>query len=135
MQIVLFNFARNLKFSRFTIDVLMQRLTDLKAPRHPAPEEYERLVGRAHESVTACDHLCDELRGQLYGIQSFDVRAIASWSAGLEELHRKITESIARLNSLEYGTGLDLKPTCNGVTASLVDWAKPYVPKSSRELL
>jgi len=33
MPIVLFDFARNLKITRFTIDVLMQRLEQPESPR------------------------------------------------------------------------------------------------------
>jgi hypothetical protein len=102
MPIELFDFARDLKISRFTIDVLMQRLTHLNPRRVRAPDECERFVGQTHESVTACDQLLSELRDRFYGIQSVDVGAIASLSSGFEELHRKITESIARLNSFEY---------------------------------
>jgi hypothetical protein len=102
MPIEMFDFARNLKISRFTIDVLMQRLTHLKPRRVRAPDECERFVGQTHESVTACDQLLSELRDRFHSIQSVDVGAIASLSSGFEELQRKIIESIARLNSFEY---------------------------------
>jgi len=36
-------------------------------------------------------------------VQSLDSGAIAFLNAGFVELHRKIAESIARLNSFEYG--------------------------------
>jgi len=35
---------------------------------------------------------------------SLDIGSIALLNVGFAELHRKIAESIARLNSLEYGT-------------------------------
>jgi hypothetical protein len=106
MPIVLFNFARNLKISRFTIDVLTQRLEHLESPRDGTSEEWSRFVGLTHESVAACDQLHDALRGKFFGMESesLDIGAIAFLNAGFAELHRKIAESIARLNSLEYGT-------------------------------
>jgi len=104
MPIVLFNFARNLKITRFTIDVLMQRLEHLRSPRDGTSEEWSRLVGLTHESVTACDQLHDALRGKFSGMQSLNAGSIAFLNAGFADLHRKIAESITRLNSLEYGT-------------------------------
>jgi hypothetical protein len=101
MSTVIFNFARNFKISRFTIDVLMQRLSDLKPPRHRAPEECDRFVGGAHQIVAACDQLHGQLRDQFQRIHAFDVATIASLSAGLDELHRKITESIRSVNAFE----------------------------------
>jgi hypothetical protein len=104
MPIVLFEFARNLKITRFTIDVLTQRLEQLESPRDGTSEEGARLVSLTHESVAACDQLHDTLRAKFYDVQSLDPDAIAFLSAGFVELHRKIAESIARLNSFEYGT-------------------------------
>ena len=104
MPIVLFEFARNLKITRFTIDVLTQRLEQLESPRDGTSEESARFVGLTHESVAACDQLHDALHARFSGAQSLDSGAIAFLSAGFMELHRKIAESIARLNSLEYGT-------------------------------
>jgi hypothetical protein len=101
MPPLLFGFARNLKISRFTIDVLMQRLTHLQSP---GEREVEQLVGQTLESVVACDRLHNELREQFRGIQALDVGAIASFNARFEELHRRIGDSIARLNAFEYGT-------------------------------
>jgi hypothetical protein len=105
MPIVLFNFARNLKITRFTIDVLTQRLEHLESPRDGTREEWSRFVDSTHESVAACDQLHDALRGEFFGLQSLDTGSIAFLDAGFAELHRKITESIARLNAFEYGTG------------------------------
>jgi hypothetical protein len=104
MPIEMFDFARNMKISRFTIDVLMQRLTHLNPRRASAADECERFVGQTQENVTACDQLLSELRDRFYGIQSADTGAMASLSSGFEELHRKITESIARLNSFEFAS-------------------------------
>jgi hypothetical protein len=101
MPSLLFGFARNLKISRFTIDVLMQRLTHLQSPRE---REAEQLVGQTMKSVVACDELHNELREQFRSIRPLDVGAIASFNARFEELHRRISDSIARLNSFEYGT-------------------------------
>jgi hypothetical protein len=105
MPIVLFSFARNLKITRFTIDVLTQRLEHLASPRDGSTsEEWPRFVGLTHESVAACDQLHDALRGKCSGMQSPEAGSIAFLNAGFEELHRKIAESIARLNAFEYGT-------------------------------
>ena len=105
MPIVLFDFARNLKITRFTIDVLTQRLEHLESPRDSTREEWSRFVGLTRESVAACDQLHDALRAKFSGVQSLDSAAIAFLNAGFAELHRKIAESIARLNSFEHGTG------------------------------
>jgi hypothetical protein len=104
MPIEMFDIARKFKINRFTIDVLMQRLTHLNPRSVSAPDECERFVGQTQESVTACDQLLSELRDRFQGIRSLDVGAIASLSSGFEELHSKITESIARLNSFEYSS-------------------------------
>ena len=105
MPIVLFDFARNLKITRFTIDVLTQRLEHLESLRDGTCEEWSRSVGLTHESVAACDQLHEALRGKFSAMQSLDTGSIAFLNAGFAELHRKIAESIARLNSFEYGTG------------------------------
>ena len=104
MPIVLFNFARNLKITRFTIDVLTQRLEQLESPRDGTSEECARFVGSTYESLADCDQLHDALHARFSGVQSLDSGAIAFLSAGFVELHREIAESIARLNSFEYGT-------------------------------
>jgi hypothetical protein len=104
MPIVLFDFARNLKVTRFTIDVLTQRLVQLESPRDGTSEECARFIDLTHESVVACDQLHDVLRAKYSGVQSLDSGAIAFLNAGFVELHRKIDESMARLNSFEYGT-------------------------------
>jgi hypothetical protein len=104
MPIALFDVARNLKITRFTIDVLMQRLEHLESPRDGTSEDRSWFVGLTHESVAVCDQLHDALRVQCSGMQSLDTGSIAFLNAGFAQLHRKIAESIARLNSLEYGT-------------------------------
>src|ERR1700731_618793 len=104
MPIVLFNFARNLKITRFTIDVLTQRLEHLESPRDGTTEEWSRFVELTRQSVAACDQLHDALRAKFSGTQSLDTGSVAYLNAGFAELHRKIAESIARLNSFEYGT-------------------------------
>jgi hypothetical protein len=104
MPIVLFDLARNLKITRFTIDVLTQRIEQLESLRDGTSEECARFVGLTNEGVAACDQLHDVLRAKFSGVQSVDSGAIAFLSAGFAELHRKIAESIARLNSFEYGT-------------------------------
>jgi len=107
MPIVLFSFARNLKITRFTIDVLTQRLghlEHLESPRDGTSEVWSRFVGLTHESVATCDQLHVALHGKLSGMQSLDTGSVAFLNAGFAELHRKIAESIARLNSFEYGT-------------------------------
>ena len=104
MPIVLFDIARNLKITRFTIDVLTQRLEHLESPRDGTTEEWSRFVELTHQSVAACDQLHDALRAKFSGTQSLDTGSVAYLNAGFAELHRKIAESIARLNSFEYGT-------------------------------
>jgi hypothetical protein len=99
MSTELFNFARNLKFSRFTIDVLMQRLDQLKPCR---PEGYELLLGNTTSGVEDCDHLHQDLCERFSGVQTSDTGAIASLSAAFEELHRRIAESIANCNVFEF---------------------------------
>jgi hypothetical protein len=103
MPIVLFDIARNLKITRFTIDVLTQRLEHLESPGDGTSEEWLRFVGLTHGSVAACDQIHDVLRGKFSGMRSLDTDSIAFLNAGFAELHRKIAESIARLNSFEYG--------------------------------
>ena len=100
MSTVLFQFARNLKISRFTIDVLMQRLDQLKPPR---PEAYELLLGKTTAGIEDCDHLHRDLCDRFSEMQAFDTGAIASLSAAFEELHRRITESITNCNVFESG--------------------------------
>jgi hypothetical protein len=103
MPIVLFDIARNLKITRFTIDVLTRRLEHLESPGDGANEAWLRFVGLTHGSIAACDQLHDALRGKFSGMQTLDTSSIAFLNAGFSELHRKIAESIARLNSFEYG--------------------------------
>jgi hypothetical protein len=103
MSTELFNFVRDVKISRFTIDVLIQRLDQLKPRRHCGPEEYERLLGKANAGVADCDHLLNALRHRFCGVQSFDAGSIASVSAAFEELHRRIAESITNCTIFELG--------------------------------
>ncbi len=100
MSTVLFHFVRNLKISRFTIDVLMQRLDQLKPRR---PEGYELLLGQTTASIEDCDHLHQDICDRIRGVQSFDAGAIASLSAAFDDLHRRIAESIASCNVFEFG--------------------------------
>jgi hypothetical protein len=100
MPTLLFHLARNLKISRFTIDVLMQRLDQLKSRR---PEEYERrILAKTDAGVQDCDHLHQDLCDRFCGVQSFDALSIASLTSAFEELHRRITESIANCNVFEF---------------------------------
>jgi hypothetical protein len=101
MSTSLFHFARNLKISRFTIDVLMQRLDQLKSR---GSEEYERrILAKTNEGVQDCDHLHQDLCARFCGVQSFDALSMASLTSAFEELHRRITESIANCNVFEFG--------------------------------
>jgi len=95
MSTLLFHFARNLKISRFTIDVLMQRLDDLKPCR---PAQYERLLAKTSEGVQDCDNLHKDLCDRFCRVQSFDAGAIASLTSAFEELHRRIAELVANCN-------------------------------------
>jgi hypothetical protein len=81
MPIVLFDFAMNLKITRFTIDVLTQRLEQLESPRDGTSEESARFVGLTHDSVAACDQPHAALRAQFSGVQSLDTGAIAFLNA------------------------------------------------------
>jgi hypothetical protein len=97
---VLFQFARNLKIRRFAINVLMQRLDQLKPRR---PEGDELLLGKTTAGVEDCDQLHQDLCDRFSGVQSLDTGAIASLSTAFEELHRRITQSIASCNVFEFG--------------------------------
>jgi len=102
MPTLLFHFARNLKISRFTIDVLLQRLDQLKSRR---PEEYERrILAKTNEGVQACDHLHQDLCDRFCRVQSFDAGSIASLTSAFEELHRRIAELVANCNVFESST-------------------------------
>jgi hypothetical protein len=101
MPTLLFQFARKLKISRFTIDVLMERLGNLHPPRQRATDEWEGFVGRTYESLQTCDRLHSELGKQL---QSRNAGDFPSLIDRFEDLHRRISESIATLNSFENGT-------------------------------
>jgi hypothetical protein len=104
MPAMLFQFARKLKISRFTIDVLTERLSNLRSTCRSATEEWERFVGRTGESLEACDRLHSELGEQLDVVQVRNTGDIPSMLARFDDLHRRISESIATLNSAEYGT-------------------------------
>ena len=104
MPLVIFNFARDLKFSRFTIDVLIQRISQFRPPQHRAPQECESFIDLTQKRVTACDRLHEELSQQFYRSRSWDSGSIESISLRFEELHRRIADSIASLNSFERKT-------------------------------
>ncbi len=97
-----FNFARDLKISRFTIDVLMQRLAHVKPFLHCSPEELERFIGKTNESVMDCDHLHTDLCQRVFGGRSLG--PMTSLNAEFAELHCKMTDSIADFNLFEFGT-------------------------------
>ncbi len=103
MSVALFDLARKLKFSRFAIDVLLQRIEPLK-PR--CAEQNERILLETKQGVHSCDHLHDDLCDRFCAKRSFDVGSIASLLATFEELNRRIADSIARCNVLEFGTPL-----------------------------
>ena len=100
MSAVLFHLARNLKISRFTIDVLIQRLEHLASR---CPEKYARVFQETKHGVENCDHLHNDLRDRFCGAQSFDGRSIASLTAAFEELSRRIADSISGCNVFEFG--------------------------------
>ncbi|HLZ97142.1 MAG TPA: hypothetical protein VKP66_04295 [Steroidobacteraceae bacterium] len=104
MSNLLFQFLRELKISRFTIDVLMERLTHLTPPRQRAADEWEGFVGRTYEGLKACDRLHGELGEQLHVVQTRDAGDFPSLIDRFEDLQRRISESIATLNSFENGT-------------------------------
>jgi hypothetical protein len=100
MSMVPFHFARNLKISRFTIDVLMQRLDQLKPRR---PEGCGGLLGKMNQSVRDCDHLHNDICDRFCGVQSFDAGSIAPLMTAFVELDRRITNAIASCNVFEFG--------------------------------
>jgi hypothetical protein len=99
MSSVLFHFARNLKISRFTIDVLMQRLDQLK----PRPEGYGGLLGKMTQSLRDCDHLYNEICDRFCGVRSFEAGSIAPLMTAFEELDRRIKNAIVSCNVFEFG--------------------------------
>jgi hypothetical protein len=101
MSIALFHLARNLKFTRFAIDVLLQRLEQLK-PR--CAEQNERILLETKQSVQNCDHLHNDLCERFCAKRSFDTGSVASLLSTLEELNRRIADSIAKCNVFEFGT-------------------------------
>ena len=101
MSTILFQFSRKLKISRFTIDVLMERLRNLRPPRQRPAEEWEGFVGRTYESLKACDRLHNELGQQFDVARARDAGDFPSLIDRFEDLHRRISESIASLNSVE----------------------------------
>jgi hypothetical protein len=103
MPTIPFQISRKLKISRFTIDVLMERLGNLHPPRQRAADEWEGCVDRTYESLKACDQLHDEL-GEQFVVQSSNAGDFPSLIDRFEDLHRRISESIATLNFLENGT-------------------------------
>ena len=98
MSTVLFHLARNLKISRFTIDVLMQRLEQL-TPRC----KDQRVLRETQQAVENCDHLHNDLCERFCKIQSLDRRSIASLTAAFEVLNRRIKDSISGCNCFEFG--------------------------------
>jgi hypothetical protein len=103
MPIALFHMARKLKFSRFTIDVLIQRLEHLEPC---CPKKFERVLRETKQGVENCDHLHNDLRDRFFGALSFDARSIASLTSAFEELNRRITDSISGCNVFEFGAPL-----------------------------
>jgi hypothetical protein len=99
MSTHLFHLARNLKFSRFTIDVLTQRLEQLNSL---CPEEYEPVLTEAKRGVQHCEHLHDELRDRLSGAQPLDAGSIASLLAAFDELNRGVKELLAQCNAFDF---------------------------------
>jgi hypothetical protein len=98
MPIVLFNFARNLKITRFTIDVLTQRLEHLESPRDGSSEEWSRFVGLTHESVAARDQLHDALRLSLV-LRGFNWNPRAAAGNAGETLPHQNLQQIAKMLS------------------------------------
>jgi hypothetical protein len=104
MTTILFQFSRKLKLSRFTIDVLTERLRNLRPPLLRAVDEWDRFVGRTYESLRACDQLYTELGEQLHVVETRDGGEFPTLIGRFEDLHRRIAESISTLNSFENGT-------------------------------
>jgi hypothetical protein len=100
MSTVLFHLARNLKISRFTIDVLIQRLEQLASR---CPGKYERVLRENQQAVANCDHLHIDLCDRFCKVRSLDRGSIALLTAAFEELNRRIKDSISRCNVFEFG--------------------------------
>lgn len=103
MTTILFQFSRKLRISRFTIDVLMERLTNLRPPRKQADDEWAGFVGRTYEGLKACERLHNELGEEFGVVQARDADDFPSLVDRFEDLHRRISESIATLNTFENG--------------------------------
>jgi len=99
MSTHLFHLARNLKFSRFTIDVLTERLEQLNSR---CPEEYGPVLMETKLGVQHCEHLHDELRDRLCGAQALDSSSIACLVSAFEELNRRIMDLIAQCNAFDF---------------------------------
>src|SRR5258708_8793963 len=87
MSTLLFQFSRKLKISRFTIDVLMERLTNLRPPRQRADDEWEGIVGRTYESLKACDQMHNEVGEQFDVVQARNPGDFPSLIDRVEDLH------------------------------------------------
>jgi hypothetical protein len=103
MTTILFQYSRKLRISRFTIDVLMERLTNLRPQRKQAADEWAGFVGRTYESLQTCERLHNELGEEFGVVQACDADDFTSLADRFEDLHRRISESIATLNSFENG--------------------------------
>jgi hypothetical protein len=103
VSVTLFHLARNLKFSRFAIDVLLQRLEQLK-PR--CAGQNEQILLETKQGVQNCDHLHKDLYDRFCAKRSFDTGSIASLLSTFEELNRRIADSIAKCNVFEFGAPL-----------------------------
>ena len=103
MTTILFQFSRKLRISRFTIDVLMERLTNLSPPLKQAADEWAGFIGRTYESLKACERLHNELGEEFGVVQARDTEDFPSLVDRFEDLHRRISESIATLNTFENG--------------------------------
>jgi len=99
MSTHLFHLARKLKFSRFTIDVLTERLEQLN---RRCPEEYGPVLMETKRGVQHCDHLHDDLRDRLCGAQALDSGSIASLVTAFEELNRRVMDLIAQCNAFDF---------------------------------
>jgi hypothetical protein len=100
MAIVLVNLTKNLKFARFTIDVLKERLAQLTPPCNRGAEECERFIGETHAGVDTCDKLHEEIRERAF-CGPLDLKSMAWLGARFEELRSRITAEVTRFDLFE----------------------------------
>ena len=93
--------ARKLKISRFTIDVLLQRLAHLTESPDAAFGACEDLVHQIQARVADCDQWHDTLCSRFIAISWRELDAMEALNADFIELQCKITILLTCVNRLE----------------------------------